>query len=262
MLSGHLRQSTEKLKQAGSGEKEGNSEESICCSAAVRTHVHPRDETGTFHPKSQSRAHRALKLPSDQEISRHICSLGVSPQCLACTCQQGTNSCAGSVGESSQGLSLWLRGFCVGRGWQWGRDSLNSLMATGYTARSTGAARSRGQGSGLALPAAPDTERWAVNKPCAAAGGVSPPLFTVQLPLNAQIRGCGSARVSLPMHFVPKNGCLAGQGLEQLSSWTSTVSVPSSALCSRACKPSQLGFIPQSICRRSCPITIHFSSFL
>jgi len=59
----------------------------------------------------------------------------------------------------------------VGRGWQWGRDSLNSLMATGYTARSTGAARSRGQGSGLALPAAPDTERWAVNKPCAAAGG-------------------------------------------------------------------------------------------
>lgn len=181
---------------------------------------------------------------------------------MACTCQQGTNSCAGSVGESSQGLSLWLRGFCVGRGWQWGRDSLNSLMATGYTARSTGAARSRGQGSGLALPAAPDTERWAMNKPCAAAGGVSPPLFTVQLPLNAQIRGCGSARVSLPMHFVPKNGCLAGQGLEQLSSWTSTVSVSSSALCSRACKPSQLGFIPQSICRRSCPITIHFSSFL
>lgn len=48
-----------------------------------------------------------------------------------------------------------------------GRESLNSLMATGSTACTAGAAGSRGKGPGLALPATTDTERWAVNKsPC------------------------------------------------------------------------------------------------
>lgn len=83
---------------------------------------------------------------------------------MARTDQQGKNSCVSSVGDSSQGLSLCCGGFV----WDGaGRESLNSLMATGCTACTAGAAGSRGQGPGLALPATTDTERWAVNKsPC------------------------------------------------------------------------------------------------